>query len=405
MHKKTLPILFATLLLDMIGIGMVIPIIPIIFTDPSSPSFLLQGYSVSMQFFIAGLVTALFGVMQFIAAPLLGELSDIYGRKRLLTVGVAVLAVSQLVFGFGIETGSIALILFARAVAGLAGANFSIAQAAIADVSTPENRAKNFGLIGAAFGIGFILGPLLGGYIAGALGNPAAPFWCAAALGVVNTLSISLFFKETRPQKAEAARTFHIWKGISNIRAALKDKDARPVYMANFLYMSGFSFFTSFIGVLLVNQFAQDETGIGTYFGVIGLWIVITQLFILRVLTKRLRERQILRYSIPLVAFAIALYPFMPVVALAYALIPFVAVPQGLTMANMTALVSKSVSPDKQGAALGINGSLLALSQGIIPLVAGLASGLVGIFIPFFAAGLFMLTAWLVLFVARRKAA
>src|SRR6185369_1025455 len=103
MRKKSLQILFLTLLIDMIGIGMIIPIIPIIFTDPSSPSFLLQGYSQAKQFFLAGLLTSLFGLMLFLTAPILGELSDVYGRKKLLLMGVGVLAFSQLLFGFGIE--------------------------------------------------------------------------------------------------------------------------------------------------------------------------------------------------------------------------------------------------------------------------------------------------------------
>ena len=123
-QKRVLPILFITLMLDMIGIGMVIPIIPVIFTNPHSPAFLLVGYSVQMQYLIAGLVTALFGLMQFFSAPILGELSDVYGRKRLLTVGVAVLAVSQMLFGLGIQIASIGLILFSRAVAGIAARSF-----------------------------------------------------------------------------------------------------------------------------------------------------------------------------------------------------------------------------------------------------------------------------------------
>ena len=135
--KSTLPILFITLLIDMIGVGMIIPLIPIIFTDDSSSSFILSGYSQSAQFFIAGLVTAVYGLMTFLASPILGELSDIYGRKKLLLIGIGVLAISQIMFGLGIITGSLAMLFISRAVAGLAGANISIAQASIADISKP----------------------------------------------------------------------------------------------------------------------------------------------------------------------------------------------------------------------------------------------------------------------------
>ncbi|MBI4272643.1 MFS transporter [Candidatus Uhrbacteria bacterium] len=398
MAKKVLPILFFTLFLDMIGIGMVIPIIPAIFTDPSSPSFLLHGYSQNAQFFIAGITTALFGLMQFIAAPILGELSDIYGRKRLLTLGISILAVSQLIFGFGIQVASLAMLFFSRALAGLAGANFSIAQACIADVTEPKDRAKNFGLMGAAFGIGIIFGPLLGGWIATHAQHAAAPFWVASALGIFNWLFISLFLPETR-KKIQEKKSFTILKGIHNIRSAFQDVDTRPLYLTNFLYISGSAFFTSFIGILLVSRYSFSVGSIGTFFAVVGFWMVLTQSFILRIISGKYSERMILRYSFPVAGLTIALFPFLPNSAALYVLIPFLAIPQGLSMANMMALISRGVSAQKQGAALGINGSLMALSNGIIPIVAGTASAFIGLQIPFIAGAVCVGLAWMTLFV------
>jgi DHA1 family tetracycline resistance protein-like MFS transporter len=241
----------------------------------------------------------------------------------------------------------------------------------------------------------------LGGWIAGFAHNPAAPFWAAGALGVLNVIFISLFLPETNKNRS-AAHSFHILKGVRNIRSAFEDKDARPVYMANFLYMGGFAFFTSFSGVLLVARYHLDVAGIGTFFGVVGLCMVITQLFVLRLVTKHYKERAIIRFTVPIMAGSMALFPFLPSLALAYSLMPVIAVAQGLTMANMTALVSKSVSPEKQGAALGINGSLLAFSQGTIPLLAGFSSGLIGVTAPFIAATIFILSSWWVLFGLKR---
>lgn len=403
MQKKVLPILFGTLLLDMIGIGMIIPILPILFTDPSSPAFILQGYSQTGQYFIAGLVTALFGLMQFIAAPILGELSDAYGRKKLLTLGVGVLAISQIIFGFGIEIGSLALLLIARTIAGLAGANFSIAQAAIADVSDPKDRAKNFGLIGAAFGVGFILGPVLGGWIAGITGDAASPFWLAGVLGIFNLLFITYFLPETRVVQAHERKAFSIFKGIHNIASAFRDRDARPIFLSSFLYMSGFSFVISFMGVMLVNSFGFSEAGVGTFFGAVGIWIVLTQVVILRILVEKYNEKQILRFSMLVLAGAMLVYPFAGSIALLYVIMPFMAIPQGLSMANINSLVSKSVSPDKQGAALGINSSLIAFAQGVIPLLAGFGSGLLGLQAPFIAGAFLVFCAWLNLFVFMRR--
>jgi multidrug resistance protein len=400
MAKKVLPILFLTLLLDMIGAGMIFPVIPIILTDASSPSFLLHGFSVSDQYIIAGLLTALFGIMQFFAAPILGELSDIFGRKKLLMLGVATLAVGQLFFGFAIVIASIPLLFFSRIIAGLAGANFSIAQASIADVTEPHDRAKNFGLIGAAFGLGFVLGPLLGGWIVHLSGLASAPFWLAGALGIVNVLVIYFMLPETKKTSAEVQHKFHLLKGITNIKQAFADKDARGFYGASFVMQLGFAFFTAFIGILLVSKFNFDAGGVGTFFGAVGAWVVVTQLVVLRVLTKKFNERAILRYSLLILAVGLAIYPFLPNEAYLYIAMPLVAIGNGLSVANLTALISKGVSAEKQGAALGINGSLMALAQGTAPVVAGIGSGVLGIASPFVVAGALVVLSWWMLFTA-----
>lgn len=401
-NNKVLAVLFATLLLDMVSIGIIFPIIATIFTDPTSPSFLLFNYPKSQWVLIAGLVTAVFGVMQFFAAPLLGELSDIYGRKKLLLTGVTVLAFSQFLFGFGILTTSLALVFFARAVAGLAAANFSIAQATIADISTPETRAKNFGLIGAAFGMGFIIGPLLGGWLAH-LGTASTPFWFAGVLGLCNAFFLYTFLTETRHVTEKVQHTFTLTKGIRNIIAAFEDKDALPVYMTSFVYLLGFSFFTTFSGIYLVEKFGFTAGGIGTYFAVIGVCVAITQAGILRLVVARYNERQILRVTLVAQFVSFFIYTLVPTATLQYFLVPFIAVPQGLTMASIGALISKSVSKDKQGAALGINGSLQALGGGIAPLVGGIGSSFFATSFPFYVASLASLTAWSILFVFMKR--
>lgn len=289
-QTRVLWTIFGTLVLDMIGTGMVFPIIPILFTDPSSSSFILEGYSRSAQFDTAGPVTALFGLIQFIAAPILGELSDFYGRKKLLLIGVGVLAASQALFGFGIITSSLAILLIVRMIAGLAGANISIAQATIADVTEPKGRAKNLGIVGAALGIGFILGPALSGWIANAAGDAAAPFWFASILGSVNLLFVWVFLAETRTAEAELRRRFTFLKGVYNLRDAFINRDVRGVYLASFLYVAGFAFIPAFGGVLLVAKYGMAEAGIGIFFAIVGTWVVVTQLVLLRWLTKRYSE-------------------------------------------------------------------------------------------------------------------
>ncbi len=404
-QPRVLPVLFATLLLDMIGFGMVIPILPILLTDPSSPAFLLDGYSQGMQFLMAGVLMALWGVTQFISAPIAGELSDRFGRKRLLIVGVGVLAASQVLFGIGVEIESIGLLFFARAIAGIAAGNAAIAQATIADVTAPQDRAKNFGLIGAAFGIGFILGPLLSGWIAGFTDDPAMPFWVAGALGTLNVLFVGLFLRETNTRAAAARTAFTIWKGARNIAAAVRDVDTRTLYAASFLYLLGFGFLPPFYGVFLVNELGFNATQVGMAFAAVGLCVTFAQLVVLRLLTTRFSERAILRVSMLTVAASMVVFSFMPTWWLVIALIPFTSIPQGLTMANMPALISRAVPRERQGVALGINGSLMALGAALAPAIGGVGAAVLDIHTPFVLGGACIFAAWAVLFLVASQRA
>lgn len=398
-QPRVLPILFATLLLDMIGFGIVFPIIPVLFTDPSSPSFLLTGYSKGAQFLLAGVVTALWGITQFIAAPIAGELSDRFGRKRLLMAGVGVLGLSQVLFGVGIEIGSIGLLLVARAIAGIAAGNAAIAQATIADVTAPKDRAKSFGLIGAAFGIGFILGPLLAGWLAAVSDDPAMPMWVAGLLGLVNLVFVAVFLPETNTKRSGAAHMrFNIWKGARNIALAARDADMRPLYVASFLYLFGFGFLPPFYGVFLVNQWGFNEAQVGMAFAAVGACVSFAQLVVLRWLTRRYNERQILRISLAMVALSMLTFSFMPTVALVLAMIPLTSIPQGLSMANMAALISRAAPSDRQGVAMGINGSLMALGSALAPAIGGAASAVANIHMPFVLGGICIGAAWVVLF-------
>ena len=401
--KNILPLLFLTLLLDVIGLGMLFPIIPALFTDATSPSFVLTGYSHNMQYFFAGLTTAVFGVMQFIASPFLGELSDIHGRKKLLLLGVGVLAVSNAVFAFGISIGSLVLILGSRAVAGIAGANFSIAQAAIADVTPPELRARNFGLIGAAFGLGFVIGPLLGGWITAVSGSPAVPFFFAAFLGVINATMVYFVFPETHPTST-SDKKITLMKAFHNIRDALEDVDVRGVYLVGFLAVLGFTFFTSFVSVYLVERFLFTESMTGTFFAVVGIWVIIAQALVVRFATARATEYTILSYALPTLAVVIALYPFVPSSVYLFLTMPFMASSFALISTCVPSLVSKGVDADKQGAALGINGSLQALTGGIAPLAAGFASSFLGLTGAFLIGAGVVVAALVVLLLTRPRA-
>jgi DHA1 family tetracycline resistance protein-like MFS transporter len=394
---KILPLLFFTLLLDAIGVGMILPVLPTLLTDPTSPHFLLGTASSSLQYAVAGLLTASFGICWFIASPIAGELSDIFGRKRVLLTGVAILAVSQIIFGLAVTVGSLVLLFVSRAISGLSAGNMSVVQALIADITKPEDRAKNFGLIGTAYGLGFILGPLLSGYIIQSSGSASLPFFVAGFLGLLNFIFVLTSLKETHKVSEASQRKFSLLTGGRNIVRAFEDKKLRPYYTASFLFQFGFSLMIAFVGVLLVSRFSFTSGQLATYFGIVGVFIIVTQAVIIRIVTKFFSSRTITLASFTILAVGLFGYALpLPLIAV-YLSVPFIAIGSGLGRAMIGSLISRHSSKDEQGVVLGINGSLGALTQGLGPLVGGVAASLVSIHLPFAIGGVSSLIAFYII--------
>ncbi len=378
MNKLTrhpLPVILFTIFIDLLGFGILIPVIPLLLADPRSPYYLLPaGFTVSQGYILLGFLTAIFPFMQFLAAPILGQLSDKFGRKPILAVSLMGTCLSYIFFAIGIITKNIPILFLARAFDGITGGNISVAQAAIADVSTPENRAKNFGFIGAVFGLGFIIGP----YIGGKFSDPsivswfsaATPFWFAAILSFINVLSVIFMFPETHRMINKSTKI--LWnKSIHNIARAYTYGKLRVVFITVFLFSAGFSFFVTFFAVFLINKFGFNQGNIGDYFAFVGIWIAITQALITGFVAKRLKSDQVVKFAIIGTGVTMLMY-FLPTIWWHLLLIvPFFAVFNGLAQANITALVSNSVDNSIQGEILGINTSIQALAQAVPPALSG----------------------------------
>ena len=375
-NKKRNPliILIFTVFVDMIGFGILIPIIPLLFADPKSAFYLLPaGTPISMGLILLGLLVAIYPLMQFFATPILGQLSDRYGRKKILAISLFGTCLSYLLFAYGIFTHNVALLFFSRALDGITGGNISVAQAAIADITPAKDRAKNFGLIGAAFGLGFILGPFLGGI----LSNPkilpwfidVTPFLFAAGLSLINVISVLLFLPETLKHKKEYKLAWT--RSIHNIVRAFVSKNLRVLFIVLFLFQAGFTFFTTFFSVYLINKFGFDQSSIGNFFAYLGLWIVFTQAVITRRLTGKFQARDILKVSFFAMGIIILLYLLPNQWYWLLVIAPFFAISNGITQAFSIGLVSSSVDDSVQGETLGISSSVQALAQTIPPIIAG----------------------------------
>ena len=404
-QKSSIGPIFLTAFLDLLGIGIVIPIIPALFFDPGS-EFFPESFSMDHRSVLYGLLVATYPIMQFIGAPILGALSDRHGRKPMLTISLFGTLVGYLLFALAIYTGNLPLLFFSRMLPGFMGGNLSIIFSSIADVSDPASKTRNFGLIGMAFGIGFVLGPTIGGILGDSTVvswfSYSTPFLFTALLTAVNIVFLQYRFRETLEEKRETK--INALSGFLNVAKSFRMPHLRSIFVVVLFLALGFSFFTQFFSVLLIEKFDFSTKKIGILYGWIGLWLVFTQGVTVRLLSKKFPSSQILTVTPLLLSIAIAalLLPKEGFGYLFFFLNPFVATFQGITAPNMTTVISEQAGPRQQGEILGINQSMQSLGQAIPPLIAGYLNTLNGSY-PLVAASLFVFLGWVVYMTGFRR--
>lgn len=397
------PVLLAALI-DMIGIGIVIPVIaPLIINNETG--IVPDSIEPATRSLIYGVLAALYPLAQFFGAPVLGAISDRFGRKPILMIALFGSMLGYVVFAFGIIYNSLWLAFAGRLIDGFTGGNIAIVYSAVADLSDPKLKARNFGLIGMMFGIGLVIGPALGGILADSdlvsWFNPALPFWVAGGLCGFNVLVVWLNFKETLREKT--IRPINPLTGFRNIGRAFAMTNLRWLFIVVFLMTLGFAFFTSFFNVYMIGKFDFAEKDLGFMFGFIGICIAFIQGVVMRPVSERFRPHQVPTVTLAILGGVLLLTLLPQEVFWVYILIPFVALGQGLSAPNINALVSESASENQQGEIMGINMSMAALGNAVPPFLAGLL-GTVDYAFPTIAAGGFVLLAWLVfVFVFRRR--
>ena len=368
--------IFTTVFIDLLGFGILIPVFPLLISPGSPFRVTPEGWSFTQGLIMLGWLQAIYPFCIFVAAPILGQMSDRHGRRPVLAASIFGTSVGYVLFAIGISTANIPLLFAARALDGITGGNLAVAQAAIGDVSTNENRAKNFGLLGAAFGLGFIIGPYLGGRLSspdasfyGLFDTPSwfdatTPFWFAAIIALANGVSVLVTFPETLKEKFHGGR-IKMGRSISNVVAGFKSDRLRVILATGFLFNAGFTFFTTFFGVYLKNSFDFTSAKIGDYFALVGLFIAFSQAVVVARVAKKLADFKVLRFSLFGTAAMMLVYFLTPTSSSAYLymVIPFFTFFNGLTMANMSSLVSRSAEPGQQGQAMGIYSSVQSLAQ------------------------------------------
>jgi len=391
-QRHVIRTLIVTVVAEVISFGVLIPLVPLLLTEPSSQFFILPaGMSIDTGYILLGLLIGIYPVGHFIATPILGELSDIYGRKLVVQLSVAGTVIASLIFAYGILIASLPVLFLSRLVNGLTGGLISVSQAAIADVSETDEKSANFGLIGAAFGIGFLFGPFLGGLLSSDLHpllGPTTPFIFAAAVSGISLVYVTARLEETSPMEDKAIN----WsKPVSQLRKGLSMPDLGRVFGANFFYFAGFAFFTTFIPVFLVKQFGFAQFEIGNFFLYIGLLTIIGQTVIVPKLYARFEEARIVPLTLFMTGLAVLVMPLPASLLVFLLIVPVFSFSNALTQVGLNTVVSNRASARDQGLALGTNQSLRALGNAIPSMLSGVAAAVATASAPLVIAGIIMM--------------
>lgn len=382
MRQSPLAVIYLTVFIDLLGFGIILPALPFY-----AQSFGATGVGVG------ALLTA-YSAAQFVGAPLLGRLSDRVGRRPVILVSLAGSAVSLTVTGLAT---SLALLLAARALAGLFGGSIATAQAYIADVTAPAERAKYMGLLGAAVGMGFVLGPAIGAALS-PFGFGAAAF-AAAGLAALNFLFGYAKLTESRP--AGRAVGVYVRRG-EGLLEALQHPAIGRLLISTFLATFAFVGMETTFALLGQARFGLDVAGLGLIFTYVGVVIAVVQGGFIGRLTARYGERTLAVAGALILAGALAGLPLAPNLPAAMVLLGGLALGQGLTTPTLSTLLSRASDADAQGGTLGLGQSLSAAARALGPLLAGWLFDLRPA-LPYLAgAALLLLAAWLVSGVARQ---
>jgi multidrug resistance protein len=359
MKRSPLVVIFTTVFIDLVGFGIVIPVLP----------FYAEGSQFNATPRMVGLLFASYSVMQLIFSPILGRLSDKHGRRPVLLISIIGTGIGFLILGFA---NTLWMLFVGRILDGITGGNISTAQAYIADITTREDRAKGMGLIGAAFGLGFVFGPAIGGILS--RWGVGVPFLFAAGLCFANALLLYFTLPETVTPDHPARVSAVGGRGLPQLIQSFRNQRLAFVLSIYFLFIVAFSIMTTSFSLYTMFRFGYDAQHTGYLFAYVGILAVIVQGGLIGRLVKRFGEVPLVIVGAFLFTGSLFAVPFVgPQAGGLLALLVgggLFSIGNSLSAPTLTSLASKSVGPGEQGSVLGVTQSVASLARAVGPALA-----------------------------------
>lgn len=353
-------------LVDITGFGLILPLLP------------FWAERLGANPFEVGLILSVYALAQFLFTPVLGALSDRFGRRPVILISLLIEAAG---FALTALAGTLPFLLVARFIGGLGASNIGSAQAVVADVTAPKDRARGMGMVGAAIGVGFVIGPALGGVLASF--GPTVPFWAALVVALLNALLVLFLLPETRGKRPVAVQgakqQFALFAGWQR---AIRTPAIARLILVNLLFTLAFTAMEAVYPLFSQDVFGWGATQNGYIFTYVGVIIVIMQGGMVGQLVKRFGERGLQIAGLGLLAVGLALLPFSGTLALMLVALALLSIGDGAVTPTNNALLSLATPPEAQGETLGLSQGIAGLGRMIAPLIAG-ALFSVGIGLPF----------------------
>ncbi len=385
-YRRNLTLLFIFVFVDVLGFSLILPLLP----------YYAATFGATAE--VVGLLLGANALTQLLGAPILGRLSDRFGRKPLLLLSLAGTLAGFLMLGLA---RSLAMLFASRIVDGFLGGNISLAQAYISDVTEGKERTKGFGLIGAAFGLGFIFGPAMGGALAGG-GNYALPALVAAGLSLLNLLGVLVWLPESLP-RAERERRAQEPRAAFSLRVlweALSLPCVGPLLQTQLFFSLAFTLFETVFSLFVRERLGLDARTTSFVLTYVGILVVLVQGVGIRLLVRRFTDKQLVFGGSALLALSLLAWAFSPSLGVLLVVLAPLALASGVLRVAVNTALTRSVWPEEVGGTLGLSAALSSLTRVVAPTVGGFLLGQVGAPAPGVLGALLM--TWLVYYTWRR---